>query len=56
MSNVRAHGTSKFRIQNVSVEVDKRMEAFCGVVFDTIELTGNYSLASFLTKSNGKIN
>ncbi|CAH1716546.1 unnamed protein product [Chironomus riparius] len=53
MTKVKAHGISKFRVQNVTVEVDKRMEATCGLLFETLRLEGNYSLSSFLARSNG---
>lgn len=53
MTKVKAHGISKFRVQNVTVEVDKKMEATCGLLFETLRLEGNYSLSSFLARSNG---
>lgn len=56
MRDVKVYGVSQFRIQNVTVEMDKRMEATCGLVFETLTMIGNYSLSSFLTKSNGMIN
>lgn len=53
MTKVKAHGVSKFRVQNVTVEIDKKMEATCGLLFETLRLAGNYSLSSFLARSNG---
>lgn len=53
MKDAQIHGVSKFRIQNITVEMDKRMEASCCLVFDTLVMRGNYSLSSFFTKSNG---
>lgn len=53
MKDVKVYGVSQFRIQNVTVEMDKRMEATCGLEFETLTMIGNYSLSSFLTKSNG---
>lgn len=53
MRDVKVYGVSKFRIQNVTIEMDKRMEATCGLEFETLTMIGNYSLSSFLTKSNG---
>lgn len=53
MRDIKAYGVSKFRIQNVTVEMDRRMEATCGLLFETITAVGNYSLSSFFTKSNG---
>ncbi|KAG5680013.1 hypothetical protein PVAND_009546 [Polypedilum vanderplanki] len=53
MSKVKAYGVSQFRIQNVTVEVDRKMEANCGLLFDTLILRGNYSLSSFLARSQG---
>lgn len=53
MTKVKAHGISQFRIQNVTVELDKKMEATCGLLFETLKLEGNYSLSSFLARSNG---
>jgi hypothetical protein len=54
MSKIKIHGLTKFRIQNVSVQVDRKMEAFCGLMFDTLVMDGNYSLSSFIAKSNGR--
>ena len=53
MKDVKVYGVSQFRIQNITVEMDKRMEATCGLFFETLSMIGNYSLSSFLTKSNG---
>lgn len=53
MKDVKVYGVSKFRIQNVTIEMDKRMEATCGLEFETLTMIGNYSLSSLFTKSNG---
>lgn len=55
MRDVKVYGISKFRIQNVTVEMDKKMEAGCGLVFDTLTMRGNYSLSSLFMKSNGML-
>lgn len=55
MKDVKVFGVSQFRIQNVTVEMDKKMEAGCGLIFDTLEMRGNYSLSSFFMKSNGMV-
>lgn len=54
MRDVKVHGVSKFRIHNVTVEMDKKMEAGCGLIFDTLTMLGNYSLSSLFMKSNGE--
>jgi hypothetical protein len=56
MRDVKVYGVSKFRIQNITVEMDKRMEATCGLEFETLTMIGNYSLNSFFSKSNGMKN
>lgn len=55
MKDIKVNGVSKFRIQNVTVEIDKKMEASCGLVFDTLTVLGNYSLSSLFMKSNGML-
>lgn len=55
MRDVKVIGVSKFRIQNMTLEVDKKMEASCGLVFDTLTMRGNYSLSSVFMKSNGML-
>jgi uncharacterized membrane protein len=53
MKNVTANGVSKFIIQNVFLEIDKKIKATCTLVFEKLVLKGNYSLSSFLARSNG---
>ena len=55
MKDVKVIGVSKFRIQNTTVEIDKKMAASCGLVFDTLIMRGNYSLSSLFTKSHGML-
>ena len=52
MRNAKLSGISKFRIKYVTTEV-KEMEAKCGIFFDSLLLTGDYTLRSFVSRSKG---
>lgn len=52
MRNAKLSGISKFRIKYITTEV-KEMEAKCGIFFDSLLLTGDYSLRSFVSRSKG---
>jgi hypothetical protein len=48
----KVHGVKKFRLEEVSLEI-KEMRASCKIVFDLIQLKGNYSLTSLFGSAKG---
>jgi hypothetical protein len=52
--NSKLHGVKKFRLEEVALEI-QNMRASCKIVFDIIQLKGNYSLSSFLSSAKGLI-
>jgi Haemolymph juvenile hormone binding protein (JHBP) len=49
MRDIKAAGVSKFRLKEVSVELDEKMEASVELSFDELVITGNYTLKTFGT-------
>uniref|UniRef100_A0A336KI47 CSON005147 protein n=1 Tax=Culicoides sonorensis TaxID=179676 RepID=A0A336KI47_CULSO len=52
MQKVMSHGLSKFRIKHIKTDL-KELQVKAGVQIDQLVLVGNYTLSTFVTKSNG---
>ncbi|XP_037957650.1 uncharacterized protein LOC119687420 [Teleopsis dalmanni] len=55
MIKVKAHGLSKFRIQNINADLNA-MRVDAGIQLDEMLVKGSYTLSSFFSKASGPFN
>lgn len=52
LTKVKLYGISQFRIIYISTEI-KRMEAKCGILFESLKLQGEYYTNTIFARSKG---